>query len=89
MSTNKPSIGPVVLEIAPWILRNFWEIQIFLYYNSSMESSQIGYSARLLLLINRLYSPTFTSKLKIMQSQKVNELTTLNHNHLTYFDEQS
>ena len=88
MSTNKPSIGPVVLEIAPLILRNFWEIKFF-YINSSMESSQIGYSARLLLLINQLYSSTFIFKLNIMQSQKVNELTTLNRNHLTYFDEQS
>ena len=38
MSTNKPSIGAVVLEITPWILRKHRQIPIFLH--SSVESKK-------------------------------------------------
>ena len=41
MSTNKPSIGAVVLEIAPWIFENSFKFQLFLTQICSQHSFQL------------------------------------------------
>ena len=43
MSTNKSSTGPLVLEIAPQIFRNYCESSIFIHL--SMEGISIDVSA--------------------------------------------
>ena len=53
MSTNKPSIGSVVLEILPWILRKYSQISILFaswksFWNQ-IEPRMIWYNWRLLL----------------------------------------
>ena len=43
MSTNKPSFGAVVLEIASWILRK--KLQISTFYNTNLQSAWKGKSS--------------------------------------------